>query len=334
MNSDQNHFAKYCHIESQLMIDGCEPDFQPDLSIMIPTFRRPYLLMEAIESIINQTEKDIKLEIVVVDNDAETECTELVNLIEDFLPNNIRLFRNKENIGMFGNWNRCIELARAPYLTILNDDDLLHPDFINQSLVHSNQTAICVGYIQFHAKNKLQWAVKNSNLTKALTRADFFNGNPIPGSLGFIFNKQSALLLGGYNQELWPTSDYDFNYRYFKSFGINKIIFPLAAYRWQENESMRLTTLEGFMTNDIKFRNKMIAETDCSPVRKLVLVILIKLMATSSAIDYGEINRDFKVVDSLVKSDVSKIFYKLLKFKYIYKIFSRLRYRICRLVTL
>ena len=34
----------------------------------------------------------------------------------------MKYYKNEKNIGMYGNWNRCIELSNGEYLTILNDD--------------------------------------------------------------------------------------------------------------------------------------------------------------------------------------------------------------------
>jgi hypothetical protein len=43
-------------------------------------------------------------------------------------------FRSESNIGMISNWNRCLGLNTSPYITILQDDDLLLPSFISESI--------------------------------------------------------------------------------------------------------------------------------------------------------------------------------------------------------
>lgn len=325
----ENYFSRYSHVESELIVDGCEPDLLPDLSVMIPTFRRPHLLKEAIDSVVNQTAHGINIEIVVVDNDAETNSNELATLVKSFIPNNIRLYKNKENIGMFGNWNRCIELARAPKLTILNDDDLLHPDFIKITHDLANQTAISVAYVQFKEKNNLRWPMTTKTKNRALTEAVFFNGNPIPGSLGFVFNKCSALQIGGYNQEFWPTADYEFSYRYFKQFGINQTSNPLAGYRWQENESMKVATLEGFLANDIDFRYRILREKEYTVIKRKILEIFIDLMAVSAAIGYNKINAEFNVCQNLSKNKVQILYVEIIKNKFFRRVLLSLKNAIC-----
>ena len=40
--------------------------------------------------------------------------------------------------------------------------------------------------------------------------ADLIIGNPVTGTLGVIFNKNSAINIGGFNENYWPSSDYLF----------------------------------------------------------------------------------------------------------------------------
>jgi len=46
----------------------------------------------------------------------------------------LRYVRNETNLGMVGNWNRCVELATHDYLAILHDDDLWEPDYVRQAV--------------------------------------------------------------------------------------------------------------------------------------------------------------------------------------------------------
>ena len=90
----------------------------PLLSIVIPTYKRVNGAISAIKSVLVNT--DIVYEIVVINNDPLTD-----NAIEKFVKNkgsNISYYINK-NLGMFGNWNKGISLAKGKYITILHDDD-------------------------------------------------------------------------------------------------------------------------------------------------------------------------------------------------------------------
>ena len=82
------------------------------LTIAIPTFKRPELLKLALDSAVNQSFRG-KYEILVVDNCNEDKFKKKVDLIlNSFHKNeNIRFIRNKTNLGMFGNWNKCGSLT-------------------------------------------------------------------------------------------------------------------------------------------------------------------------------------------------------------------------------
>lgn len=85
-----DNFERYGAHKSIAIIDNAQSDY--DITIAIPTYKRPALLAEAIDSAINQIDvpANIKYEIFVVDNDPqrESETESLLrnkySLIKDF----------------------------------------------------------------------------------------------------------------------------------------------------------------------------------------------------------------------------------------------------------
>jgi glycosyltransferase involved in cell wall biosynthesis len=96
-------------------------------SICIPAYNRASLLQRAIESIRAQTETRIE---IVVSDDASTDATPQVAQDLAAKDPRIRCLRNERNLGLVGNWNRCLAEARAPLMCLLNDDDTLAPEGI------------------------------------------------------------------------------------------------------------------------------------------------------------------------------------------------------------
>jgi glycosyltransferase involved in cell wall biosynthesis len=84
---------------------------------------------DAVTSAIAQTASD--LEIIVSDN-ASTDDTQ--ERLKTFSDPRLRVFRNETNIGAIGNFNRCIELASAPWIKFLEADDYLRPDCVRRML--------------------------------------------------------------------------------------------------------------------------------------------------------------------------------------------------------
>lgn len=92
------------------------------ISICIPTYNRADLLKRALISVSKQTVKPY--EVVVVDNCSEDDTEAVVKKFKDVI-----YYRNERNLGFVGNWNRCIELAKGEFITILHSDDLISPEW-------------------------------------------------------------------------------------------------------------------------------------------------------------------------------------------------------------
>jgi len=101
---------------------------EPRLSILIPTFNRAEMLVEAVDSALAQTYPN--LEIIVSDN-ASTDGTAAVMARYQGEPR-LRYHRNETNLGMVGNWRQAVrDLATGEFFLLLSDDDsLLDPDYL------------------------------------------------------------------------------------------------------------------------------------------------------------------------------------------------------------
>jgi glycosyltransferase involved in cell wall biosynthesis len=77
----------------------------PLFSILIPTWNRPQLLAGLVERINLSKHDDV--EIVIVDDNSEEENWLKLKKIA-LLHDNVRLYRNEQNIGLTLNWNKTI----------------------------------------------------------------------------------------------------------------------------------------------------------------------------------------------------------------------------------
>ncbi|NMG21206.1 glycosyltransferase family A protein [Brasilonema bromeliae] len=100
------------------------------VTIAIPTYNRSKLLKTSLKSALAQDYSDFQ--VLVLDN-ASSDDTEAV--VRSFSDSRITYVRNDANIGIFGNWQRTIEINSSPYLSILSDDDILLPNFIRESVL-------------------------------------------------------------------------------------------------------------------------------------------------------------------------------------------------------
>ena len=124
-------FKTWANIPS-ILIQG-EPldksELTCDLSITIPTYKRAETLRETLESVFGQ-EGNYTYQVIVVDNNPERD-DETERMIAHYsMRKDLLYYKNTENLGMAGNWNRCIELANTKWAIILHDDDLITTDYI------------------------------------------------------------------------------------------------------------------------------------------------------------------------------------------------------------
>jgi hypothetical protein len=101
----------------------------PLVSVCIPTYNYARFLPQAIESVLGQTHED--LELIVLD-DASTDDTAAV--AEQYADERFRYVRHEQNIGLFANFNRCLEHAQGDFVKVLCADDWLHPRSLEDAL--------------------------------------------------------------------------------------------------------------------------------------------------------------------------------------------------------
>ncbi|SDC07728.1 MULTISPECIES: glycosyltransferase family 2 protein [unclassified Candidatus Frackibacter] len=262
-----DNFKKYKDIESKMVL-GNAGRGNCKFTIAIPTFKRPKLLEKSLQSAVNQKNID-DYEIIIIDNDPSGVLTQ--EIVKKHLKDNVYYFKNEKNIGMFGNWNRCIELAKGEYITILNDDDWLSDDYLIE----------CVNYLDddidgLYFRNNIIDLRGNKNKSKAkyeiikkvlnffskekkrLSLFDFFLGNQSAGTLGVLMKTDYLKKLGGYNPKYFPSSDYVLHANYCYNFNVYFINKKLNYYRILANESAKQETLRKWEVIDYNIRKYLI----------------------------------------------------------------------------
>jgi glycosyltransferase involved in cell wall biosynthesis len=96
------------------------------MTIVITTRDRPECLNDAVESALGQTEQNV--EVIVVDDGSAVPAS-----VESSDPR-VRCVRQDVSLGLSGARNVGLQLARAPRITFLDDDDRLLPEMVAISL--------------------------------------------------------------------------------------------------------------------------------------------------------------------------------------------------------
>lgn len=103
----------------------------PVVSIGLPVRNGEDRLTEVVESVLAQDYED--LELVISDN-ASTDGTEQLCRRLARADRRIVYHRQLANIGLFGNFNATVRLARGTYFRWIGDDDSLQPSYLSRCL--------------------------------------------------------------------------------------------------------------------------------------------------------------------------------------------------------
>lgn len=90
------------------------------VDVLIPAYNAAATLRATLNSVCLQS---LPLDSVTVVDDGSTDGT--ADIVRSF--EGVRYVRNERNLGCSGNWNRCLDLAKADFVCLLHSDDLLAP---------------------------------------------------------------------------------------------------------------------------------------------------------------------------------------------------------------
>ncbi len=184
------------------------------VSVIIPTYGRPEYLKRAVNSVLEQTHKNVEV-IVIDDNNPGTENRTLTeNVMQAYITDNrIKYLKHKQNMNGANARNTGIAAAEGKYLALLDDDDEMLPKRI-EMLVEKMETldeSWCACYTDFIKKkpNNVEdrcGETREGNLyVEALMRSLYF----CPGSN--LFARTAAVKsIGGFDGDFYRNQDLEF----------------------------------------------------------------------------------------------------------------------------
>ena len=95
------------------------------VSVIIPAYNAEAYILKAVNSILNQTYKNIE---VVVTDDCSTDKT--FQILQSINDNRIKLCRNEKNSGVSFTLNNCILKSAGDLIAVMHADDIANPDRI------------------------------------------------------------------------------------------------------------------------------------------------------------------------------------------------------------
>lgn len=296
-----NNFEKYASVKSNLIFG--EPKDSAKISILMPVFRNLRFFEIALKSALSQDFCEEYNIIIVNNNPAPLENDEFHKILSKKYTDckNIAYYKNEQNIGMSGNWNRCIELAPTDLIVFLHDDDQLKTNNLSvlYEIYKKNKKTVfptnCLIGIESNVISRRDTTLYDTTLY------DAFLGLNVSHNCGTLFVKQQLVDIGGYSDEFYPCADWAINVQVVKSYGAVFTENELVCIRKAENTSTEV--YKKFAPTLYLIRKQMI------PLLKypsLFLRILALVLRNSDAISADKewsgktLNRKLSILDRCI----------------------------------
>lgn len=215
------------------------------LTIAIPSYNKEGYIERCLNSILH--EKEYIDKIILIDN-CSTDNT--FGLAKKYEPE-IRCYKNDTNLGMSGNWNRCIDLCTTDWLMIFHADDELLPGSIEKYLrfiakyptagiIYAGANTVINGVIQpcdFSKENK---ELRNSGLDAMLIKQNM--------TCSTVMVKKEVYNKLGYFIESSISSDVEMWMRIRSKYDLGYVIASTVNYHINPSS----TGLDSLVNRDIK----------------------------------------------------------------------------------
>jgi glycosyltransferase involved in cell wall biosynthesis len=187
------------------------PASAPRVAVIVPAYGVAHLLGEALDSLLAQTFTE--WECVVIDDGAPDD---VAGAVAPYLADRRIRFMATDNRGVSAARNRALATTRAPYVTLLDGDDLLRPDYL----------ARMVAALENDPQARL--VTCNARIFGAIERERLCfdgrqgSGDGATGSLGDVLERSFGVYIGstfrradfdrvgGFDETMTHAEDFDF----------------------------------------------------------------------------------------------------------------------------
>ena len=223
----------------------------PKISVIMPVYNvRHEYLHEAIDSILSQTYTDFEL--IICDDCSPNGAPDEV--IASYNDPRIRYVKNEKNLGISGNTNKMIQLARGEYIAQMDNDDIALPQRLEKTCAYLDahpEVDYVGGWQEYFPKYKL-WAppLKFGYL-------ELLHGCPICHST-LLYRKSTVEKYNLYYDPEYKTAmDYELWTRVLKVAKMVNLPEVFLRYRWN-GENTSITAGERQRFEYVKIRKQIL----------------------------------------------------------------------------
>ncbi len=231
---------------------------KPLVSICIPVYNGDKYLIECLDSCVNQTFTDYE---IIICDDGSTDSS--ITLIEEYTSKYplIKFYKSEQNLGLVGNWNKCLELSSGEWIKFVFQDDYITHDCLEKFVGQiGNNTQLIVSKRHFILPQNASFDQVNYYTKEVRTlenTSDFMENIFSPeliskievenicmnfiGEPSLVFFRRSIVdELGEFNASLKQICDLEFALRVSSKYGLVYIPEQLCAFRIHNESTTNL----------------------------------------------------------------------------------------------
>ena len=251
------------------------------ISIIIPAYNAEKTIEKCLDSILNQTYKN--LEIIVV-NDGSIDSTDKI-LKEYELKDSRIIYVNNSNHGVSYSRNCGIDIATGDYVTFVDSDDYLEANCYSElvEILKKEKVDFCRYNFEVDGKGGFDSNMYNLSNKKFYLPEDkeimnhfFYSEEKIPCLVMLLLIKKSIISKIRFNESLTMMEDVDF---YFQLFSVSKSVYfyDKKLYNYYINSSSVSHDSKNFKKNIFGILNTNISLKDRISKEKVIKLDLDKI---------------------------------------------------------
>lgn len=223
------------------------------ISVLMPAYNAAPYIAEAIHSILNQTFADFEL--IVIDDCSTDKTYQIVSELALF-DSRIKVIKNAINLGIAGNRNKALSLARGKYIAWQDADDVSFPERLTlqyEFLERNSKVGIVGASLELFTDNQVL-GYRHYPLTDELIRRTIFRYSPITQPAAMI-RTDVLHQVGIYDLALPPAEDLDMTFRIGQLYQLGNVDQVLVRYRISETSATAVAQRR-MEVNTLKIRFK------------------------------------------------------------------------------
>lgn len=200
----------------------------PTVSVIIPTYNRTSLLIEAVQSVLSQSYND--LECIIVDDGSEEDTA---SVIDQSIDPRIKYVEHNQNKGASAARNTGIEQAQGEFIAFLDDDDEWMPEKLEKQVElmrrRSDDFGLVYCWMDYYEYPDNKYKKVRPTLSGNIFE-EMLDRQRIGNSSTLLVRSEVIDRIGGFDESLPRGNDGDFIRRVARKYKIDYVPKVLVKY--------------------------------------------------------------------------------------------------------